>query len=49
MFNGQNGVEDTGAIILDFYVPISMATVEMGDAGQDQDDLLLKIFQTVRS
>ncbi|MEM6689036.1 MAG: hypothetical protein AAF664_06390 [Planctomycetota bacterium] len=44
MFNGINGAADPGALILDFDSALTSAMVDMGDFGQDADNLLLQAF-----
>ncbi len=43
-FNGSGGALDPGAFVVDFNVPLSSASVVMGDFGEDMDDLRLEAY-----
>ena len=44
---GIDGDQDPGVFILDFDRPLTSAVVEMGDIGQDADNLLLQAYSDV--
>lgn len=46
-FNGNAGGENPGAFLLDFDQPLTSVIVEMGDIGQDADNLLLQAYSDI--
>jgi hypothetical protein len=47
MFGDTGPPQDPGAFVFDFDKPLTSAVVEMGDFGQDTDNLLLQAFDGI--